>query len=118
MHEYYHPSSNPFWVNDDWIRNNTEWDPDTTPLTTFADNGFYRVATEEPDQSIHCVYIYSYVWDNRIESPYCLRYVSEYVPYPLNEAKQNMIDIYPDYTADIKAATSTEELQEIYNSIQ
>ena len=117
MNQYYHPSSEPLWVDSNWLRENTPWDPDTTPLTTLADNGFFELKVEPYDYKIHSPYVYYPVWDYRVESPYCIQYSTEFKPFPLDEAKDMMQAYYPDYTSEIEAATTSEQLQEIYNSV-
>ena len=116
MHEYYHPSSNPIWVNDDWLKANTQWDPETTPLEVLADNGYFQVKIEDPDPN-YSPNLYVFLWQDQIVSPYCVQSVYEYSPKPLPEAKAWMLKNYPDYAAEIEAATSVDELQQILNSI-
>lgn len=116
MNEYYHPSSDPIWVNDDWLRANTQWNPDTTPVEVLADNGFFQVKTEDPGTS-HSYNLYYFIWTDTIIYPYCIRAVSEYDPKPLPQAKAWMLETYPDYAAEIEAATSVDELQQILDSI-
>lgn len=116
MHEYYHPSSDPTWVNDDWLKRNTQWDPDTTPVEVLADNGYFEVKTEDPGSS-HSPYLYFYIWSGSVIYPYYVQIVSEFDPKPLPQAKAWMLKTYPDYAAEIEAATSVDELQQILNSI-
>lgn len=116
MHTYYHPSGNPLWVNDDWIRKNTEWVPGVTPLQVLADNGFFQVKEEDPGTS-HSPKLYIYVWVEKIADPYCIRYVESYRPIPLEKAKAWMLETYPDHAVDIEAATTVDELQQILDSI-
>lgn len=115
MHEYYHPSSDPIWVNDDWLRVHTQWDPNDTPVETLAENGFYQVKTEVPTD--HSENLYTFKWSDTIVSPYCVRAVYEFVPRPFDEAKAWMLKNHPDYADQINLATTVEQLQDILNSI-
>lgn len=115
MNEYYHPSSSPEWVNDDWIRRNTQWDPETTSVETFADNGFFRLKTETPTD--HSENLYDFKWADTIVYPYCVREVVEFIPKPFDEAKAWMLENYPDYADQINLATTVDQLQDILNSI-
>lgn len=117
MNQYLHPSSDPTWVDADWIRENTRFDPDTTSPEEFADNGYFEIKTTDPDTANYSAFLYIYRWQNTITYPYCLRAVYEYDPKPLDEAKAWMLKTYPEYKEDILAATSVAELQDILNSI-
>jgi len=115
MHEYYRPSGNPDWVNDDWIRKNLQVDPDNVSVDVIADLGCFQVKVEEPTN--HSPHLYNWFWGERIEYPYCIRYVEKFEPWPLYKAKAWMLETYPDYAADIEAAPSVDELQQILDSI-
>lgn len=115
MNQYYHPSSEPNWVNDDWLRANTTWDPADTPLEVLAENGFYEVKYDIP--SDHSPDLYEFVWSYSVVSPYCIWVVSEFTPKPFDEAKAWMLANYPDYADQINLATTVDQLQDILNSI-
>lgn len=116
MNQYYHPASNPIWVNDDWLKENTPWDPEVTSVETLADNGYFQQKVEDPGTS-HSPRLYIYLWTNTISYPYCITLVEGYDPKPLPQAKAWMLETYPDYAAEIEAATSVDELQQILDSI-
>lgn len=115
MHEYYHPSEAPQWVNDDWLRANTTWDPESTSVETLAENGFYQLKTEVPTD--HSENLYYFKWSDTIVYPYCVRSVSEFNPHPFDEAKAWMLENYPDYADQINLTTTVDQLQDILNSI-
>jgi|DEB0MinimDraft_3_1074331.scaffolds.fasta_scaffold52450_1 hypothetical protein len=117
MHQFYHPSSEPNWVDSDWIRVNTRFDPESTSVEELADNGYFEEKVVDPDTANYSAFLYVYRWSNTIAYPYCVREVFEYQPLPLDQAKKWMLKTYPDYAAEIEAATSVDELQQILNSI-
>ena len=116
MNQYYHPSSNPIWVNDDWIVSNTTLVPGVTPLDDFVAEGFYEVKVVEPSPDFSPG-LYDQVWTNSIEPPYLIQTVSEYTPKSLDRAQQWMLSLYPDQKDSILAATSVDELQQLLNTL-